>query len=75
MSEILKQAIEKLNAAPPALQEELARVVMDYPVDDSEIYQLTPEEQAVCDQADADIAVGNFATDKEMSALFDEFKQ
>lgn len=75
MSEILKQAIEKLNAAPPALQEELARVVIDYPTDDGEVYRLTPEEQAVCDQADADIAAGNFATDEEMRALFDEFKQ
>ncbi|MDP4026620.1 hypothetical protein Q8W71_28840 [Methylobacterium sp. NEAU 140] len=74
MSEIVKQAIEKLNALPPAMQEELARVVLDYPDDDTAVYHLTPEEEADLDEADREIERGEIAPPQEVEAMFAKFR-
>ena len=74
MSEIVKQAIDKLNALPPAMQEELARVVLDYPDDAAAVYHLTPEEEADLDEADREIARGEIATPDEVEAMFAKYR-
>lgn len=75
MTDIVERAIGVLNALPPGTREEAAGLLLRvYADEEGEIYKLTPEEHAAQDEADEAIARGDFATDEEMRALFDEYK-
>lgn len=70
MTKLLEQAMERARALPTEMQDEIARVVLSYAGDDQEVYQLTPEEEAEQDAADAEEARGDYATDEEIRAIW-----
>lgn len=71
MAKLLKQAMTKAQQLPPDMQDEVARLVLTYGGDDAgrPKIQLTPEEEAELDAADAEVARGEFATDAEVAAI------
>jgi hypothetical protein len=70
MTELLDHAIETVRALPPAMQDELARVLLQLAGEEQPVIQLTAEEEADLAAADEEIARGEFATDEEMSAIW-----
>ena len=71
MTTLMDEAIESLRRdVPPEHQDEIARLVMRLTGKDKAIYALTPEERADLDEADAEIARGQFATDAEVRAVW-----
>lgn len=74
VSDIVKQAIEALQALPPAMQEEAAHMILRYAGDEGEVYRLTPEEAADLDEADREIERGEIATPREVEAVFAKYR-
>ena len=70
MTDLLEKAMETARALPPALQDDIARVVLALAGDDASIYQLTQEEEADLAESDAEVARGDFATDEEVRAMW-----
>ncbi len=58
------------GAHAAALQAEVARLVLAFVGDGEPVYQLTPEEEAEQDTADAKEARGAYATDEEVRAIW-----
>ncbi len=76
MTELLDKAISKAQALPPEAQDALAHVMLLYAGEDDSrpIHHLTPEEMADLDEADAEMARGEFATDEEVAAVFAKYR-
>jgi hypothetical protein len=71
MTQLMDEAIESLRRdVPPDRQDDVARVVLQLTGKTSSVYQLTPEEEADLDEADAEMARGEFATDDEVRAVW-----
>ncbi len=71
MTKLMEEAIESLRRdVPPEYQDDVARAVMQLTGKDQSVYKLTPEEEADLDEADAEIARGEFATDEEVRAVW-----
>ena len=70
MTTIVDHAVERLRSLPPAMQDDLARVLLQLTGEEQPVYQLTPEEEADLDEADAEIARGEFATDDQVQAVW-----
>ncbi|MDP4023832.1 hypothetical protein Q8W71_14450 [Methylobacterium sp. NEAU 140] len=70
MTDLLEKALKAARGLPPALQDDIARVVLTLAGDDASIYQLTPEEEADLAESDAEVARGDFATDEEVRAMW-----
>ena len=70
MTKLLEQAIEKTNSLPPEMQDDIARMMLQYAGDEPSIYILTPEERADLAEADAEIERGEFATDEQVRAMW-----
>ena len=72
MTELLDKAIRVAQALPPEAQDELAQLMLLFFGEDSRppFYHFTPEEMADLDEADAEIARGELATDEEVAAVF-----
>ena len=70
MTDLLEKAMETARGLPPALQDDIARVVLALAGDDASIYQLTPDEEADLAEPDAEVARGDFATDEEVRAMW-----
>lgn len=70
MTELLEQAFERVRTLPPDRQDEFARVLLRLADDDEPVYQLTPEEEADLEEARAEIARGESASEDEMRAIF-----
>lgn len=59
----------KARTLPPAAQDGIARIIMELAGGDLPLYRLTPEEAADMDEADAEVARGDFATNEELRAV------
>lgn len=71
MTKLMDEAIDSLRRDVPAeYQDEIARAVMQLTGKDQSVYKLTPEEEADLDEADAEIARGEFATDEQVRAMW-----
>jgi hypothetical protein len=70
MTELLKQAIEKLQALPVDTQDQAARMLLAYAGDEELVIELTQEDEANLTEAQAEIARGEFASDAEVEAVF-----
>ena len=68
MTRLLEQAVE--TALPEDVQDELAAILLQLAGVEQLPIQLTPEEEADLDEADAEIARGEFATDEEIRAMW-----
>lgn len=74
MTELLEKAVAAARGLPPEMQDEMARVLLALAGDESQpIYQLTPEEEAAEDEADAAEARGDYATDAEVRAIWAKY--
>ncbi len=70
MTKLLEQAVEAARALPPAMQDELARVLLQFAGEDQPVIQLTAEERAALDLSQAAAARGEFATDDQVRAVW-----
>ena len=73
MTKLLEEALQKLAQLPKGRQDELARMLIDVAASDLHPYQLTDEERAGIDEAIAQADRGEFASDAEVTALWDRF--
>ena len=70
MTKLLEQAFEKVQALPPEMQDQAARMLLTYVGDDEPVIDLTPEEEASFAKSFAQAERGEFATDEQVRALW-----
>jgi hypothetical protein len=70
MTKLLEQAVEAARALPPAMQDELARMLLQFAGEDQPVIQLTPEEASSLAASLAQAARGEFATDEQVRAIW-----
>jgi hypothetical protein len=73
MTRLLEQAIATVSALPDEMQDEFAGILLRLAGVEQPPIQLTPEEEADLDEADAEIARGEFATDEEMDTIWAKY--
>ena len=69
MTKLLEQAMETVSILPDDVQDDLARLLLQLAGFEQPAIRLSPEEHADLDEADAEIARGEFATDQEVRAI------
>jgi len=74
MIKLLEQAVEKVKALPPAMQDQAARMLLAYAGDEEPVVALTPEEEADLMEAQAERQRGEFATDAEVEAVLSKYR-
>ena len=75
MSELFDKAIAKISQLPPGIQDDVARVMLAYiGSDDPGIVRLTAEEHAALELSEQAADRGEFATDKQLRAVFDKYR-
>jgi hypothetical protein len=70
MTRLLEQAMETVSVLPDDVQDELARMLLQFAGVDQPPIQLTAEEEADLAEADAEILRGEFATDEQIAAMW-----
>jgi predicted transcriptional regulator len=70
MTKLLEQAVEAARALPPAMQDELARMLLQFAGEDQPVIQLTAEEASSLEASLAQAARGEFATDEQVRAIW-----
>jgi hypothetical protein len=70
MTKLLEQAFKAAQTLSPAMQDDLARIVLQFAGDEQSVVQLTPEEDAALARSEAAAARGEFATDAEVRAVW-----
>lgn len=70
MTMLLDQAVETVRVLPDAVQDELARVLLQLAGIDQPPLLLTPEEDAALEDSLAQAERGEFATDEEIGAIW-----
>ena len=70
MTRLLEQAVEMVRVLPDAMQDELARVLIQLAGVDQPPIELTPEENAALDESLAEAERNEFATDEEIRAIW-----
>jgi predicted transcriptional regulator len=70
MTKLLEQAFKAAQSLPSVMQDDLARIVLQFTGDEQAIVQLTPEEDAALARSEAAAARGEFATDDEVRAVW-----
>jgi predicted transcriptional regulator len=70
MTRLLEQAIETVSALPDDVQDDLARILLQFAGVEQPAYVLTPEEEADIDASLAEAERGEFASDEEIRAMW-----
>lgn len=70
MTKLLEQAFEAARSLPPAMQDEMARVIIAMTGEELPVVQLTPEEEASFELSLAQAERGEFATDDQVRAIW-----
>lgn len=70
MSALFEKAVEKVRALPLEMQEDLARVLLQFAGEELPIIDLTPEEEEAVLNSRAAAARGEFATDEQIRAIW-----
>jgi predicted transcriptional regulator len=71
MTKLLDDALEAARGLPPAVQDDIARVVMRLAgTDDAPPVTLSPDERAAIAASKAAAARGEFATDEQVRAVW-----
>ncbi|MBV8889089.1 MAG: hypothetical protein JO305_05405 [Alphaproteobacteria bacterium] len=70
MTKLLEQAVEAARNLPPAAQEDIARIVLQLVGTDEPPVTLTPDEEAAVSASKAAAARGEFATAKQVRAVW-----
>jgi hypothetical protein len=74
MNKLLETAVEKVQALPPEMQEQAARILLAYAGDEVPILVLTAEEEADLMEAQAERERGDFATPDEVEGVLAQFR-
>ena len=70
MTRLLEQAIETVSALPDEVQDDLARILLQFAGVEQPPYMLTPEEEADIDASLAEADRGEFASNDEVRAVW-----
>ncbi|MBM3563943.1 MAG: hypothetical protein FJX16_07050 [Alphaproteobacteria bacterium] len=70
MTKLLEQAFEAARSLPPAMQDEMARVIIAMTGEEMAAVQLTAEEAASFEESLAQAERGEFATDDQIRAIW-----
>ena len=70
MTRLLEQAIAAVRVLPDDVQDDLARMLLQFAGVEQPLYELTPEEAADIDASMAEAERGEFATDEEVRSLW-----
>ena len=70
MTDLLERAVEAARGLPPAMQDEIARLVLQLAGDDEPPVVLTADERSAIARSKAAAARGEFATDKQVRAVW-----
>ena len=73
MTQLFQQAVATVSALPDEQQDELARILLQLAGIEPPAYVLSPEEITDLEQADAEIARGEFATDEDVRAMWAKY--
>jgi predicted transcriptional regulator len=74
MTKLLERAMERAQALPAAVQDEIARLVLAHAGEGEKVLTLTPAEEADLLEARAEMERGEFATDEEVNAVFAKYR-
>jgi len=67
--------LDRVRTWPPERQEEAMRVLLEIEAKGPEVYQLSEEELADIEEGMAEVRRGEFASDEEVAALFNRYRQ
>lgn len=70
MTKLLEQAFEAARRLPPAMQDDMARVIIAMTGDEPPVVRLTAEEEASFEESFAQAERGEFATDDQLQAIW-----
>jgi hypothetical protein len=73
MTKLLEQAIETVRGLPPEMQDDLARMLLQLAGEDQPVVQLSAGEAASFDESLAQAERGEFATDKQVRAVWAKY--
>ncbi len=74
MTELLEQALEAIRRAPPRIQDEIAKFMLDM-IDEGEEREIPAEHLAAVQEGESQAARGEFATDEQVAATFRNFER
>ena len=70
MTKLLEQAVETVRGLPPAMQDHLAGLLLQFAGQEQPVVQLTTEDEASFDGSLAQEARGEFASDAHVRAIW-----
>jgi hypothetical protein len=70
MTKLLEHAVDTVRALPPAMQDELARLLLQLAGEEQPAIQLTPDEVASLAESRDQAARREFATDDQVRAVW-----
>ena len=70
MTKLFEQAVEAVRSLPPAMQDELGRMLLQLAGTDQPPYQLSAEEEVSLTESLAQADRGEFATDEQVRAIW-----
>jgi predicted transcriptional regulator len=70
MTKLLEESIDAARRLPSEMQDELARMVLQFAGQQQSAIELTAEENAALARSEAAAARGEFATDDEVRAIW-----
>jgi hypothetical protein len=74
MTELLEIAVAAARELPPNRQDEMARVMLTIVAENDEVVELTEAEIASIAESRKQAALGNFATDEQVQALWAKYR-
>ncbi len=72
--EQIEQIFERVRTWPLERQQDAAEMLLRMEEQNTYVYELSDEELAEIEEAEAEAERGEFATDEEMKALFDHYR-
>lgn len=72
--EQIDQIFERVRTWPPERQENATQMLLQLEEQNATEYELTAEELADLEEAEKEAERGGFATDEEMTALFERYR-
>ena len=70
MTKLLEHALETVRGLPPEMQDELARMLLQFAGEEQPVIQLTAKEEASFQESFAQADRGEFATDEQVRAIW-----
>jgi hypothetical protein len=70
MTKLLEQAVDTVRALPPAMQDDLARLLLQLAGEEQPPVQLEPAEEPSFAESLGQAARGEFATDEQVRAVW-----